>query len=330
MRKEAKINQNVTTARVNGYHSCSTVGNYAYQGFEGGIAYFNSDRALKVHEENSCVVRDDGGPVEAGGIEIEVQCNRITNSDALAEVFMSIITPKFKFGRRQWKIQSDCSLGGRSNLEYISNLCTKGRFRNDYAAYKTMFDVYFPAFGITADSVETTCGMHVNLSNAVFAKSPEGQADAVRKLAYFINRNYSMCLKLFYRAENKTHYCGKVADWATKDGAKAIDFNHQWSDHGVCLNLGHFKEGRIEIRLVGGQRDYYCFRNTMETCWFLAEHIGKVSWNDLDDMVKVFAGCNQYVVKRLSDCYAAGFLTAEQYEAIKAASKAEDLEIRRH
>lgn len=327
MRKEASKNQNVTVARVQGYHSRTTTGNYAYQGFEGGVAYLNSDRALPVHEADGILYRDDGQAIVAGGIEVEVQCNGIHNSNALAEVFEKIITPKFKFGRKQWKMQSDCSLGGRSNLEYISNLCTKGRFRNDYAAYKTMFDVYFPAFGISADSYTTTCGMHINFSNAVFGKTEEQQLDAIRKLAYFVNHNYNLCCKLFYRSPERTRYCGRMSELDNKDYCKTLNPNNYYTDHGVCLNLGHYREGRIELRLVGGQANYYCFRNTMETAWFLAERIGKVSWNDIDDMYKVFRGCNQYVVKRLADCVS--YIGDDTFRKLQECMKPEDLELHR-
>ena len=91
----------------------------------------------------------------------------------------------------------------------------------------------------------------------------------------------------------------------------------------MCMNYSHFQTGRIEIRLVGGQEDYYTFRNTMETIFFLTERVKHASWDDLDNMVKFFSGCNQYVYKRLCDCG----LSTEDMMKINENVKTIDLEL---
>lgn len=94
------------------------------------------------------------------------------------------------------------------------------------------------------------------------------------------------------------------------------------------MNLSHFRAGRIEIRLVGGQRDYYGFRNTMETVFFLCEKMNRLSWDQLDSFADIFRGCNQYVYKRLStECIA--FLDSDVLAEIRENVKQEDLELNR-
>ena len=48
----------------------------------------------------------------------------------------------------------------------------------------------FPAFGISADSKNTHCGMHVNVSLGLLGKTRDEQAEAARKLYYIINKHY--------------------------------------------------------------------------------------------------------------------------------------------
>ena len=48
------------------------------------------------------------------------------------------------------------------------------------------------------------------------------------------------------------------------------------------------------------------------------EAVKKLSWEDLDDLTKVFSGCNQYVFDRLNTkCKTAGAITTEQLDAIR-------------
>ena len=116
-------------------------------------------------------------------------------------------------------------------------------------------------------------------------------------------------------------------DW---HNAKNIDVrgSHVPSAHQNCLNLSHVREGRIEIRLVGGQPDFYAYRNTMECVFFLTENIGKLKWDDLEDLTKVFKGCNQYVTKRLTECIGCNGFTREMYDKIVDNLVQEDLELR--
>jgi len=322
MRQDARVRQNVNIAGVQGYHGCRHYDiNYAFQGFTGNW-YFNSDRKEKtVMGEDGILRRDNGQPFMGYGLEVELQCNGITRQAVLAECLEKIIFPHFKFGADMFKMQNDCTLGGRSNAEVITQIMTKLRIRNDYSAWKAMFDVYFPAFDIMADSHETTCGMHVNVSNAVFGKTTEKQIDNIRKLYYLINKHYDLMVRALYRDPNKTDWCGRM-DYSE---ARNFDLYDAPSSHGNCFNASHFPEGRIEIRLVGGQKDFWCFRNTMETVFFLCERVKALKWEELDNLATVFKGCNQYVYKRLStEC--ASCLTLSELEEIRDNVKTEDLD----
>lgn len=325
MRKECKAIKTAEIAEIQGYHcGVGITTNYAFRGFNGNW-YFNSDRKENlVPGHDGLLYRANGQAMEGYGLEVEVECRGIRNHRVLAEVFDKIIFPTFKFGADMWKMQSDISLrGGDTSVECITQVMTKSRIRNDYSAWKTMFDEYFPVFRISADSMGTgNCGMHVNVSNGVFGKTVEAQSTAIRKLFYIVNKHYDFCCKLFYRNPYKTGYCSRM-DYSS---AKTLDLYSAMNDHGACMNLSHFREGRIEIRLVGGQKDYYTFRNTMESVFFLCERVRGISWADCDDIVKIFTGCNNYVMKRLPDCV----LSDEQLEAIRATVKPEDLELRRH
>ena len=325
MRKEARKTINPEIAHVQGYHGDRgqqrAFGlDYSVRGFRGNW-YFNSDRKEKVHQEGHFMVRDNGQAMQGFGLEIETECRGVYNQAVLAEVLDKIVFPVFKFGADMFKMQNDISLGGDTNAEIITQVMTKQRIRNDYASYKAMFDKYFPAFGITADSYETTCGMHVNVSNAVFGKTEEQQIEAIRKLYHFINRNYELSLRLLYRDPSKRQWCGRMYD-----DARTLDLQNASGSHGNCLNLSHFPEGRIEIRLVGGQKNYYCFRNTMETIFFLCDRMRTIGWDEIDNLAKVFKGCNQYVYKRLfTEC--ADYLSQGLIDEIYSNVKEEDLEL---
>lgn len=329
MRKEAMKEQAVTIATVNGYHDTTNYRNneaYAFDGFK-QLLYFNSDRPEATAMVNGVMVRANGEPMKGYGLETEVQCNGIRSRDALAEVFDSIILPKFKFGSKMFKKQRDGSLGGRSNLELISQVMTKARIRNDYAAYKTMYNVYFPAFDIDSDCYNTACGMHVNVSNGVFGKTANEIEDAIRKLAYFVNHNYDLCLRLFYRNPTNTGFCGRYSNMTDMDYCKTMDFTQFPNDHYKCINFSHYNAGRIELRIVGGQKNYFVFRNTMECVFWICERIGSVDWNDLDDFYKVFRGCNQYVYKRLStEC--AAYIQPDVLDKINGTVKTQDFELK--
>ena len=107
---------------------------------------------------------------------------------------------------------------------------------------------------------------------------------------------------------------------------KSMDLDCHFSNHGVSFNLGHWNSGRIEIRLVGGQKDYPCFRNTMESVFHLCDAVKTLSWADCDDLTKIFNGCNQYVYDRLkSYCRRAGAISDADLEAIRATVKRVEL-----
>ena len=192
-----------------------------------------------------------------------------------------------------FKMQYDGSLGGDTSAECITQPMTKAFIRNHYKDFKTMFNTYFPSFYISADSASTHCGMHVNISNALFGKTVEKQSEAIRKLYYIVNRHYNLCCGLFYRA-GSTGYCGQMGY------TNARNMTIGGGDHGTCVNMSHFREGRIELRLPGGQRNYACFRNTMESVFFLVDRVKYLTWDECDDVKAIFKGCNQYVYDRLS------------------------------
>ena len=324
MRKECKKQKQITIAGVQGYHGGSgqITNNYAFRGFTGNW-YFNSDRKEELAEVGGQIVRaKNGQPLQGYGLELEVECKGIRNQTVLAECCEKIIFPVFKFGADMFKMQNDSSLGGETNVEIITQVMTKSRIRNDYAAYKAMFQKYFPSFGITADSKLTKCGMHVNVSNALFGSTEAKQADNIRKLFYIVNRHYDFMLRLLYRDPHKTTWCGRM-DYSN---AKNLDLYSASSSHGNCMNLSHFREGRIEIRLVGGQKDYFCFLNTMESIFHMVERVRSLKWSELDSLSNIFQGCNQYVYKRI-DTECSAFIDSVEKMKIANSVVEEDLDI---
>lgn len=288
MRKESKHEERVALARVQGYHEGGSWSgeNYAFMGFQ-DRRYFTSDRYIRLTENFE---RPDGQPLQGFGLEIETECSRITDSDVLAEVYNSIIFKHFPEGL--FKMQHDGSLGGQSSAECITQVMTKAFIRNHYKDFKLMYNTYFRAFGIGCTSGR--CGMHTNISNAVFGKTKKAQDEAIRKLYYIVNRHFDLCCKLLNRTGSTT-YCSRMSF----NDAKTMELSGHGSDHYVCFNLGHYDAGRIELRLVGGQKDFGCFRNTMESIFFLCDRVRKISWSDCDNVTKIFEGCNQYVYDRL-------------------------------
>jgi len=312
MRKEAKVaKQAADVAHIAGYyeaggHHGST---YQYQGFKVN-KYFTSDRFEKLTADFK---RPNGQPMQGFGLEIETACNSISNDSVLAEVLDKLVFAQFPADL--FKFQHDGSLQGSSTVECITQVMTKLFIRNNYKAFKLMYDHYFKNLGIRCNS---SCGMHTNISNACFGKTQEAQETAIRKLYYIINRHYSVACNLFNRSTDHTMYCRQM-DYSE---AKTMNLHYFQSNHGVCFNLGHVDEGRIELRLVGPQISYGCFRNTMESVFFLVERVRSISWADCDSIEKIFTGCNQYVYDRLkTKCN----LSVETLQAIKATVKHEEL-----
>ena len=128
------------------------------------------------------------------------------------------------------------------------------------------------------------------------------------------------------RDPSHTYYCAQMPQFSTKEGAKNADLYHMPSSHGNAFNGSHFPEGRVEIRLVGGQSNFPCFRNTMECIFHVVEACKKLSWDDLDDLSKVFSGCNQYVFDRLNTkCKAAGTISDSDLQNIRNTIVREEL-----
>lgn len=309
-RKDSKARQNKNDvarpniARVNGYHSGTGSRNYAFNGF-GQNRYYTSDRYIALDADFR---RPDGKPLKGYGLEIELSCSTITNTTVLAELLDKVIFSKFP--EHLFKMQSDSSLRGSSTAECITQVMTREFIRNHYPEFKQMYDFYFPALGIGSN---TSCGMHVNISTAVFGTAKKTVDESIRKLYYIINKHYShMCIML-HRDSNATYYCSRMS--YDKEHVRKMDLSSYCSSHGVSFNLGHYSEGRIELRLVGNQPSYAAFRNTMETVFHLCEAVKRLSWSDCDDFPKIWHGCNQHVYDRLTLCRD---LTRDQLDAVKA------------
>lgn len=316
MRKDRKTVDTVTINRVQGYHEGGYGGEqYAFMGFESN-KYFTSDRFIKLDERFN---RPDGKPLMGFGLEIETECTGVSNVSVLAEVLHKIVFAHFPADL--FKLQRDGSLGGNSSAECITQVMTREFIRNNYANFKLMYDTYFPAFRISAAS--DNCGMHCNISRAVFGNTEKAQTEAVRKLYYIVNHHFDLMCALLHRNRRVTGYCSRMS--CAKEYCKTLDLSAQACSHGVSFNLGHWNSGRIEIRLVGGQSNFPCFRNTMESIFHLCAAVKKLSWSDCDDVTKIFAGCNQYVYDRLrSFCKQAGTITDDQLATIRETVKREE------
>lgn len=302
-------------ARVAGYyedggHHGHT---YQYQGFKVN-KYYTSDRFERLTDDFR---RPNGQPMCGIGLEIETACGSICDDDVLAEVMDKMIFSHFPADL--FKFQHDGSLSGRSTVECITQVMTKLFIRNHYKEFKLMYDHYFRALGIRCNS---SCGMHTNISMAMFGKTQETQEEAVRKLFYIVNKHFALCCGLFNRSMDHTMYCRQM----NYDSARTMNLHGLSSSHGVCFNLGHVDEGRIELRLVGPQTSFGCFRNTMECVFHLIDRVKRISWADCDDMVAIFSGCNQYVYDRLKKV-TTGFsgLATSQLETIRDSVKRENL-----
>ena len=318
MRKEAKQSRTIELANIQGYHAGSSRGNYAYQGFKSN-KYFTSDRYIKLDANFN---RPDGKPLQGYGLEIETECASIKADFALAQVFEKIIFQEFPDDL--FKMQHDGSRGGSSSAECITQVMSKLFIRNQYSAFKAMYNDWFKAFEISCTSGR--CGMHVNISNAVFGASEASRQEAVKKLLYIVNKHYSLFCNLTNRDTANTYYCRRMIDYTDKEACKAADLGCMPSSHGNCCNFSHYPEGRIELRIVGGQSNFGCFRNTMESIFHVVEAVKKLSWKDLDDITKIFAGCNQYVFDRLNTKVRnAGCISDEQLETIRPTVKFEQL-----
>ena len=303
MRKEAKETRNVNIAHVDGYHC----GDYEKK------LVFASDRPLEADETYHLL--SDGSMMPIIGIEWETQNWGITNQTIYANVLRDIVFKNFH--KDMWKIERDGSLsyGCDSSAECISQPMTKAYIRNHYRDFKAMW-TYAEEFGISCDETGD-CGMHTHISNTCFGREKKTQDEAIKKLIYIVNTHYDLMLKSLHRRPDRhgsTHYFGRM----DISGIKDWDLSEAYDDHNVCINMGHYDDENIELRLVGGQKNFPCFRNTMETIFHLIEVSKRISWADCDDIVKVFSGCNNYVYDRLATyVYEANLISRNQLEAIK-------------
>lgn len=325
MRREARARVTTQTEySVNGYHSMrnATARNYANSGFIGGNKYFTSDRYVALREDaTGALVRPDGKPLAGYGLEIESECHGISNQAALATILMSHVFDVLPDGL--FKLQSDCTLHGDSTAECITQVMTEAFIRNHYAEWKYIYDSAFPRFGVSCGS--SNCGMHVNISNAVFGRNEEQQSEAIKKLFYFIHRNYAFCCVLFNRDRTRTGYASPVIG---ADRALSYVRAHNVDSlgvHGDALNTSNYDCGRVELRIVGGCGSFGAFRNTMECVFWIIKRVRALSWRDMDHIVKVFTGCNQYVFDRLTKCRNEGVLSEDVITAVRPTIVHEDL-----
>ena len=322
MRKETKTQTHkaVQSSVATGYHagSYSTDVNYAFLGFTENL-YFTSDRTKKLDANFKL---EDGSPLKGYGLEIELESSKICDDNALAFTLKHLAFQQLP--QNLFKFQHDGSLGGQSSTEAITQVMTKEFVRNNYGGFKYMFEI-FKVFGVSATRTGN-CGMHCNMSVGLFGKDAAKQKEAIMKFIYFINSNYRLSCDLVKRKAERTGFCAQMSQFANKEYCKAFDLSSTsefQSNHHVCFNYAHFNTGRIELRLVGGQADYFAFRNTMEVIFQLVDAVKRLSWKDMDNLEKVFEGCNKYVMKRLMDCVANNTMSQAQYDAILAKSDTE-------
>jgi hypothetical protein len=277
---------------------------YAFLGFTDN-RYYTSDRYIKL---DSNWTRADGKPLKGIGFEIELHSVAIAEDYVLANVLKQCVLNKLPDGL--FKMQDDCTLGGNSGAECITQVMTKEFIRNHYADWKSFWEAC-KMFDITADN--GCCGMHANLSLGLFGTSKKAQDEAIRKLYYIINKHYDF-FKVALHRNGQTTWCGQM-DYSC---AKTMNLETMSSSHNNCLNYSHYNVGRIEIRLVGGQKNYACFRNTCEMLFFLIDRVKEITWKDCDHLTKIFKGCNSYVFDRIKDnCLSASVITRTEVETIR-------------
>jgi len=316
MRKDAKrSNAAVQSANLQSYHEGGYGEEYAFCGFEKNL-YFTSDRTIPCDEYFQ---RLDHKALKGFGLEIETGFVLSTQNNYQAQCILSNIMTTAIFGtfpKHLFKQQRDSTITG---TECITQVMTKEFIRNHYKDFKTMWNNLFPMFGITTN--DGKCGMHVNISVGCFGTSAKAQEDAVRKLYYIINKHYDLFKAAFYR-QGPTTWCGQM-DYRV---AKTMNIHNMDSSHGNCFNGSHYDAGRIEIRLVGGQKNFACFRNTMETIFHIVSKVKSLSWKQCDDITAIFSGCNQYVYDRLkTKCKEAGTISETQLSKIATSVIPEEL-----
>jgi hypothetical protein len=305
MRQDCREERNVQIERVHSYHG----GDYRQN------LVFASDRPEKATFDYH-LMKDNSLPAMIG-IELETECWGITNRT----VYANVLKIAFQhFHKDLWKIESDSTLsGGECGAECITQPMTKAYIRNHYRDFKAMFEM-FEMFGI--DNARTgNCGQHAHISLTCFGRTKATQDEAIRKLFYIVNKHYDLICALLFRRADRTHWCGRM-DYTQ---AWTMDLRNMPSSHGNGCNYSHYDNGNIELRIPGGQKNYPCFRNTMESIFHLIEASKTLSRKDCDDVVKIFSGCNQHVYDRLSSyCRERNTITVDQLQAIRRTVKEVD------
>lgn len=281
------------------------------------LGFFNSDRFIKVNSDYT--VSNDNSPstlkimkpgtvIGGYGIEWEMVNSQVSNHTILANL-LTVVFSKL-FPNDLFRMEEDCTV----DVESVSQVMSKSFIRNNYKNFKTCYDEYFPAFGFSTDS--TQCGMHVNISLALLGKDSDTQIDNARKLGYLINKHYDFFMVAFARKLGANTWCPRMN--STKEYWKETRLTSFPTNHRTCcVNMDHVNVGRLEIRLVGGQKNYACFRNTMETVFQVVETVSKLKWDDMDDLTKIFKGCNQYTFDRLTKCRTEGVLPQADLDKIE-------------
>lgn len=326
MKKESgKIEQLGRVAQS--YHEGRGRTNYAFEGYNKNL-FYASDRGLELDADFKPL--KPGVIVKGFGIEEEIESWDIKGgcgSEQLAMLVHTICMQEYP--KDLFKFQRDGSLqGGTSSIEVISQVMSKEFIRNNYTSLYRKYE-YYKMYGIDATR-SGNCGMHVNMSNTLFGREKTTQAENIKKLCYFVNRHYEKMCPMVKRDIDNNGYCEKMYDWENMDYAKRFNLdnmNEYDSNHYICFNLAHYGVGRVELRLVGGQKDYATYRNTMETIFWMVERIKTLSWEALNNFNNMWYGCNQYVVKRLRCLIDENLITSNELNEIIARMKEEDYSI---
>lgn len=306
MRREARQERRIELDTIHGYH----------HGRHERNLVFASDRPNEAGPDYRLL--KDGSLPAMIGIELETECYGIINRTVYANVLKKICFSTFPADL--WKIESDCTLdGGDCGAECITQPMTKAFIRNHYRDFKAMYEM-FEQFGI--DNAQSgNCGQHAHISLTCFGRTKAAQDEAIRKLYYIVNRHYDFICALLYRRADRQRWCGRM-DYTQ---AWTMDLNRMDGSHGNGFNGSHYRNGNIELRIPGGQKNYPCFRNTMESIFHLIEASKTVSRKDCDSLVKIFSGCNQHVFDRIrSYCAERGTISREDIDEIELTVKPVD------
>lgn len=289
------------------------------------LVAFNSDRKIKL-DGNYTVSNDNpdgikklfkpGSHMKLFGLEVETVGEPISLGATIYTNLLDLIFSKSGFDPDFFKIESDITVNG----ECITQTFTKAWLRNNYKLFKGMYSL-FETFHITTN--DSRCGMHVNIDTCNFGSDASAQEENIRKLGYVINKHYDL-FKVAFNRTGTTRWCPRMR--YDVDYWKTTPINRFPISHDeCCINLGHVHQGRIEIRLVGGQKNYAGFRNTMETVFHIIDRVNKLAWKDLDDIEKLFKGCNAHVFDRISsNCLQADVIDRATVEKIRPTVKMDE------